>query len=88
MTADLENVCREKLAKVGDPESCDRLHGRRLARDGSGHRLAQQTSKFLDTYFGDVPDKASKGASARRPDDVFEADRRCRLNYTGQTGGR
>ena len=63
MTADLENVRKERLAKVGDPNPVPASTAGAWPEMEAAIDLARQDlQKFLDTYFVDAPDKASKGA--------------------------
>ncbi|MGO8745079.1 MAG: hypothetical protein ACLQNE_03730 [Thermoguttaceae bacterium] len=63
MTADLQNVCKEKRAKLGDPNPAPASTAGAWPEMEATLNLAQRDlPKFLGTYFGDVPDKASKGA--------------------------
>jgi hypothetical protein len=62
MTADLANVCKEKLAKVGDPNPAPASTAGAWPEMEAAIDLAQQDlQKFLETYLSDAPDKASKG---------------------------
>jgi hypothetical protein len=62
MAADLENVCKEKSAKVGDPNPATASTAGAWPEMEAALDLAQRDlQKFLDTIFGDAPDKASKG---------------------------
>ena len=62
MTADLENVCKEKLAKAGDPNPTPASTAGAWPEMEAAINLAQRDlPKFLGSYYGDVSDKASKG---------------------------
>ena len=62
MKDDLNNVCRDKLAKVGDPHPVATSTAGSWPEMVAALDLAQQDlPKFLETYFGDAPDKASRG---------------------------
>ncbi len=62
MTADLENVCQEKVAKLGDPDPRPASTTGAWPEMEAAIDLAQQDmEKFLETHFVDAPDKASKG---------------------------
>ena len=63
MTSDLENVCRNKLAKAGDPNPDPGSSAGAWPEMEAAIELARQDlPQFLDTYFGDAPDRGSKGA--------------------------
>ncbi len=62
MKADLENVCTENLAKVGDPTPQPAATvGSWPEMEAAMGLLQKDVEKFLHTYFSDAPDKASKG---------------------------
>jgi hypothetical protein len=63
MTLDLENVRKEQLARLGDPNPVPTSTVGAWPEMEVAIELARHDPpKFLDTYFGDAPDNASKGA--------------------------
>ncbi len=62
MKADLDNVCADQRATVADPTPATAATAGSWPEMETSRDLARRDmQKFLDTYFGDAPDKASKG---------------------------
>ncbi len=62
MHADLENVCADRRATVADPAPATAVTAGSWPEMETSRDLARRDmQKFLDTYLGDAPDKASKG---------------------------
>jgi hypothetical protein len=62
MKADLENVCADGRATVADPAPATAVTAGSWPEMETSRDLARRDmQKFLDTYFGDAPDRASKG---------------------------
>ena len=62
MKADLENVCADQRATLADPTPATTVTAGSWPEMETCEDLARRDlQKCLDTYFGDAPDKASKG---------------------------